>query len=92
MLAALGFTATLEVPLSNDGGATVTHYATHNASSDAFTAIITGQVIPPIEGYSEAEIEAMLSQLIVSVHTPAQSWGREHLQEVMSARGLVEPE
>ena len=63
----LGVYSNMAVELSADGSAPATHYGSHAWAGVEFVAIMTGQVVPEIEGVSEAEINALLGAITVSV-------------------------
>lgn len=88
---ALGWSGdNLPVALSASGQAPATHYGCHAWSQPSAVAIFTGQVTPEVEGVTPEQIDAIRTQLIVSVD---QGQGRAHFDAVCAANGLqtIEP-
>jgi len=94
MAAALGYAAGLSVPLSATGEAPATHYGLHTWAGPEFTAIMTGQVTPEIDGYTAQNIADLLAAITVSVDPPSGATKRTHFNEVIADLGLtvIQPE
>lgn len=68
------------VPLSNDGGQTLTHFACRTDVTPGFMALLADP--PAIPG-----VAAVLSALIVDLSETL--WGGDHLDAALAANGMV---
>ena len=68
------------LPLSNDGGVTLTHYACRTDVTPVFLQQIANP--PPIPG-----VATVLSALIVDLSETL--WGGDHLEAALAANGMV---
>ena len=71
------------VPLGNP----VTHYALEAKVTPSTAAIWAGEAYPAIEGFTHAQIDAIRSQLIISLQEGADPLA--HFNAVLSANGLA---
>lgn len=77
----------LSVPLSADGSEPATHWGAHAWATPEFVAIMTGQVVPEIEGVTPEQIAGVLSQITVSVDANGLSM-RAHFDYVITEHDL----
>ena len=83
---AIGWTGdNLSVPLSASGNAPATHYGCHAWAQDIAVAWLTGTPLPESMGVNQAQVDALLSQMTVSVD---QGEGREHFEAACQGAGL----
>ncbi|XWN29983.1 MAG: hypothetical protein ROR55_21175 [Devosia sp.] len=88
MSAAMNWDADPSVPLSPTGTEPATHYGLHTWAGADFVAILTGQVTPPIEGYTAQQVEDFRNAIIVSVDPPTGEEARAHFDLATAAAGL----
>lgn len=77
----------LSVPLSADGSEPATHWGAHAWATPEDVAIMTGQVVPEIEGVTAEQISDILSQITVSVDANGLTM-RAHFDHVLGQLGL----
>lgn len=77
----------LSVPLSASGNAPATHFACHAWAQAIAAAWLTGTPIPESMGIDQAQVDGLLSQIIVSVDANGLQGG-EHFANALTAANL----
>lgn len=85
----------MSVELSANGSAPVTHWGSHSWVQKEFADIMSGEVVPEIEGVSAQDINNLLASIIVSVDPIVEVDGvekrlssGEHFNYVLEQAGL----
>lgn len=86
MASAMGFEASFVQVASATGRAPFTHKYMHTWGQDVFKSQISGEAPVTIEGYTDAEIKALLAQLVVDIQAGGHAW--QHVQSALSKAGL----
>ena len=73
------------VPLSADG-LTVTHYGLHSWATIEAAQVWLGNAYPPVAGFNTDDVDAIRSQLIISVQEGASPGA--HFDNVLTSNGL----
>jgi len=77
----------LSVPLSASGNAPATHYGCHAWAQEIAVAWLTGTPLPESFGIDQAQVDGLLSQIIVSVDVNGLQGG-EHFASALAAANL----
>lgn len=67
LLAGLDHKEKVGQPTGTSVAGPITHYGYNTRATGAFAALVTGHVTPQVEGFTEAEIQSLVSRMLVLV-------------------------